>query len=331
MLYWSVVTVCRQVRSFPEIEYIEEETIAAGSQQVPWHLDRLDQRELPLNLQYLPVGAGKLVDIYILDSGINFAHEEFENRAKYSGYDPTDEYEGDDREGTDCHGHGTHVASLAAGKTYGVAKRARVYSVRVLNCQNRGPWSVVLSGLDHVSRVVAERGRPAVISLSLGGNYFQTVNNAIQELYSEGIFSASAAGNDFGSACSQSPASSSYTLTVAGSNSNDGIYFATNYGPCVDIFAPGSNVRAADYSCVACSTVLSGTSMATPLVSGVAAILLSFEPLLRPDVLMDKLTDTAIENTLSFGSIPSSFRFDTPNKLLQVPGEVTVWCMIDMT
>lgn len=310
----------QQVRSIADIEYIEEETIAHGVQQVPWHLDRIDQQELPLNNQYLPIAAGSSVDLYVLDSGIDFAHEEFENRAKYSGYDPTDVYEQDIREGTDCHGHGTHVASLAAGKTYGVAKSVRVYSVRVLNCENRGAWSVVLSGLDHVSRVAAERGRPAIVSLSLGGSYFRTVNDAIQELYVEGIFSASAAGNDFGDACENSPASSSYTFTVAGSSSDDSIYFATNYGQCVDIFAPGDAVRGADYACSTCSQVLSGTSMATPIVSGVAAILLSMEPLLKPQALMDKLTASAVENTLSFSGIPFSSRSLTTNRLLHVPG-----------
>ena len=306
----------------PEVEYIEEETVARGLEQVSWHLDRIDQQQLPLDHHYLPIGSGSLVDLYILDSGINFAHEEFENRAKYSGYDPMDVYEGDNRQGTDCHGHGTHVASLAAGKTYGVAKGVRVYSVRVLNCENRGAWSVILSGLDHVSQVVVQRGRPAIVSLSLGGSYFRTVNDAIQELYNEGIFSASAAGNDMADACGNSPASSSYTFTVAGSNINDNIYFATNFGQCVDIFAPGQNIRGADHTCSTCYKVLSGTSMATPIVSAVAAIMLSLEPLLKPLALMNKLTASAIKNTLSFSDIPFAFRSLTANRLLHVQGEL---------
>lgn len=303
------------------MEYVEEETIARGLQQVPWHLDRVDQHELPLNSQYLPVAGGKGVDLYVLDSGINFAHQEFENRAKYSGYDPMDVYQQENRQGTDCHGHGTHVASLAAGKKYGVAKGVRVYSVRVLDCDNSAPWSVVLQGLDYVSRAVAERGRPAVVSLSLGGPRFRTVNDAIQVLDSEGIFSASAAGNDGGDACEKTPASSSYTFTVAGSTISDNVYFVTNGGQCVDIFAPGQGIRGADYLCPTCSKVMSGTSMATPIVSGAAAILLSLEPLLTPQALRNKLVSSATDNTLTFSSLPPNLRYVTTNKLLYISGE----------
>lgn len=309
-----------QIRLFPEVEYIEEESMAKGM-QIPWHLDRLDQQQLPLNQFYLPVGSGRGVDLYILDSGINYAHEEFENRAKYSGFDPIDFYQNERRRGEDCHGHGTHVASLAAGKTYGVAKGARVYSVRVLDCTNSGPWSAVLQGLDHVMEMVRERGRPAIISQSFGGSYFRAVDEAMQEVYSEGLFSASAAGNERDNACLKTPASSYYTFTVGGTQDDDDIYYYTNYGQCVDMFAPGDRITGADHRCNSCSKVLSGTSMATPMVSGIAAIFLALEPLLKPQALRERLVAASLKNALTFSGIPSNHRALTKNRLLHVAGE----------
>ena len=224
------------------------------------------------------------------------------------------------RLGLDCHGHGTHVASLAGGKTFGTAKKATIYSVRVLNCENFGPWTTVLDGLDYVSRVVQERNRPAVISMSLGGGFTQSVNTAVRNVNALGIPVIVAAGNHQGDSCPRSPAGSPFVITVGGSANGDRIYTFTGFGPCVDIFAPGSSILAADHTCVTCSKFLSGTSMSTPMVSGVAAIHLQREPFLTPAELRDRLTGGSTKGALNFNGIPVDFRASTPNQLLHITG-----------
>ena len=208
------------------------------------------------------------------------------------------------------------------GKTYGTAKKARVYSIRVLDCSNRGRVSTVLDGIDYVSKAIAERGRPAVVSMSLGARYMLSINNAIRKLHSEGIIMVAAAGNDRGDACNTSPASSRHLITVGGTANGDGIYIDTNSGSCVDIFAPGSRVLAAGYRCVTCTRTFSGTSMATPKVSGVAAIHLQREPGLGPDDMKLRLTSTATPNVIDLSSLSSRYRSSTPNLLLYIESKL---------
>ena len=256
-----------------------------------------------------------------MDSGVFYEHDEFENRAKFAQYDPMDRHLGENRTGRDCYGHGTHVASNAAGRTYGTAKKATVYSVRVLDCEGFGTWSVILEGLDYAMRVIPTRGRPAVVSVSVTGGYTQSVNDAIKALYKYGVPVVVAAGNYASDACRWSPASAPNAITVAGSAEGDRLYSKTNYGPCIDIFAPGHNVQGANHECSDCYQFKSGTSFAAPLVSGAVAIMLQRQPRLTPDQILYQLISLSTNNTLDTDSIPANFTSSTPNRLLFIPGE----------
>lgn len=318
-----------QVRLFPEVDYIEEEGIATGTQDrdLLWYLDRIDQSHLPLDYFYNPIGDGSGADVYILDSGISYNHAEFEYRAKYGGYDAVDAFDRTTRKGLDCHGHGTHVASLCGGKTYGSAKKVTLYSIRVLRCDNTAPWSFVINGLDYVARIAPKRRRPAIVSMSLGGYFYRAMNDAVASIISQGIHVITVAGNGKHDSCTTSPGSSRHAITVAGTRNGDGLYLlgsGTNHGACVDIFAPGESILAADFRCHNCSKYLSGTSMAAPLVSGVAAIHLSQEPLLTPSELKQKLINESIKNVIDYTGMPSQFKSRTPNRLVHLPGKCCV-------
>ena len=241
--------------------------------------------------------------------GINYDHSEFDGkRALYTGYDPVDNRYGSDQSGRDCHGHGTHVASLACGKLYGVAKKANCYSVRVLNCFGIGLWSVVIEGLISAAKIITCKNprRPAIISMSLRGPNADSVNNVSSNIVSMGIPIVAAAGNDQNDACNYSPASAPGVITVAGSALGDDVYYYTNCGPCVDIFAPGHNVTGAYYICNDCTIPFSGTSMATPLVSGVIALYLQEQPLLCPSQIKQKLKEDCLKNVLNFNDLNCS-------------------------
>ena len=220
----------------------------------------------------------------------------------------------------DCQGHGTHCASLAAGKTSGAAKKANLYSVRVLACNNFGPWSAIMAGLNHVAEKVKETRRPSVISMSLGGGYSLTVDNLVTTIVRGNIPVIVAAGNERDDACDYTPASNSLAITVGGSKSGAGMYYYTNGGKCVDIIAPGQSVLGADRSCDTCTKYLSGTSMATPLVAGVAAIHLQRQPLLTPAQVKQKIIDDSCKNVLDFTDLLSSLKSSTPNRLLHITG-----------
>ena len=238
----------------------------------------------------------------------------------YTGYDPVDDYYRTNQKGRDCNGHGTHVASLACGKYYGVAKKANCYSVRVLGCSGSAPWSVVIDGLNSAATNITNKNprRPAIISMSLRGSNTSSVNNVSSNIVNSGIPIVAAAGNDRDDACNYSPASVPEVITVASSARGDDVSSFTNGGSCADIFAPGSDVTAAGYGCdgCTCTRTLSGTSMATPLVSGAIALYLQEQPLLTPSQIMQKLTEDCLMSVLNFDGLSFSLQDTTPNCLL---------------
>lgn len=323
----------------PYVKLVEQDqimTAMAAQSGATWGLDRVDQSSLPLNGQYIyrdSAGAG--VNVYVIDTGLAAGHSEFAGRVgpgknfapnndgTLGGLIPggilpinlgaldlgTGLLQGptDPDDTTDCNGHGTHVAGTTAGTVYGVAKLATVHAVRVLGCSGSGSNAGVIEGVDWVA---ANAVKPAVANMSLGGGDSAALDVAVQNVIASGIAMAVAAGNDSANACSGSPNKVPEAITVGSTTNTDAMSSFSNYGSCVDIFAPGSNITSADYSTSNGSTVLSGTSMASPHVAGAVALILSENPAATPNQVITTLISNASAGKLS------SLGSGSPNLLL---------------
>jgi aqualysin 1 len=293
----------------PNVAYIEADMpVQASTLQTgaTWGIDRIDQRSLPLSTSFSYTNTGAGVNAYILDTGIRFTHTEFVGRA-VSGYDAVDGGSADD-----CNGHGTHVSGTVGGTLYGVAKGVTLVAVRVLDCAGSGTTAGVVAGIDWVT---ANHVKPAVANMSLGGGASTAIDDAVTRSVAAGVTYAVAAGNGnqggkAQNACNYSPARAATALTVGATTSTDAKASYSNYGTCVDLFAPGSSIKSSWYTGDAATNTISGTSMATPHVVGVIALYLQSNPGASPAAV-----EAAIEAAATTGKVTSPGT-GSPNLLL---------------
>ena len=298
----------RYLAADPSVEYVQQNaavmTTATQTNPPSWGLDRIDQESAVGDGSYTyPDSGGEGVTAYIIDTGIEIDHPDFEGRASH-GIDTVD----GDNDATDCNGHGTHVAGTVGGAEHGVAKNVDLVAVRVLDCAGSGSFEGVIEGIDWVTD---NAQLPAVANMSLGGAFSQAVNDAVEASVAAGVTYAVAAGNEYASdACNVSPGSAPSALTVAASDEGDALASFSNIGTCVDIIAPGVDITSAWLN--GGTNTISGTSMASPHVAGAAALYLGENSGATPDEVGAALTDNALVDVVSD---PGT---GTPNLLLNI-------------
>jgi subtilisin family serine protease len=278
----------------PRVSFVEKEqiyTASATQTGATWGLDRVDQRALPLSGTFSYTGSGNGVTAYIIDTGILTSHTQFGGRAS-SGFDAVTA----GGSAIDCNGHGTHVAGTVGGSTYGVAKNVKLVAVRVLDCNGSGTTSGVIAGIDWVT---ANAKLPAVANMSLGGGASSALDAAVQRAITKGVTFAIAAGNSNLNACNYSPARVTAAITVGATTTTDSRASYSNYGSCVDLFAPGSGITSAWYTSTTATNTISGTSMATPHVAGVAALYLGANPAASPATVASAIRANATSGVVA--------------------------------
>jgi subtilisin family serine protease len=254
--------------------YASSVTPIAVQPNPTWGLDRIDQHSLPLDGKFSPLSAGKGVTAYVVDTGIARANAEFKGRIR-GGFSSVPG-------GTeDCNGHGTHVSGTIGGSTFGVARAVTLVPVRVLDCNGHGSATGVIAGLDWVVGN-HKAGEPAVLNMSLGGGVSAALDKAVKRVVADGVTVVVAAGNTNSDACLSSPSRVPTAITVGATQRTDQRASFSNWGTCVDMFAPGVNITSAWVGGSKSTNTISGTSMATPHVTGAAAVVLSVHPQMKP-------------------------------------------------
>ncbi len=289
----------------PNVAYVEEDgivSIRATQTGATWGLDRVDQRDLPLNQTYNYDTTASNVHAYIIDTGVLLNHSQFTGRMG-NGFDAVTT----GGNANDCQGHGTHVAGTVGGSTFGVAKGVTIHPVRVLGCNGSGTNSGVIAGMDWVTQ---NHVKPAVANMSLGGGASQATDDAVQRMVAAGVTVVVAAGNDNGDACTKSPARAPNAITVGSTTSTDARSSFSNFGTCVDIFGPGSSITSAWYTSTTATNTISGTSMASPHVAGAAALYLASNPTATPAQVTQALISNSTPNKVTSPGTGS------PNRLL---------------
>jgi subtilisin family serine protease len=308
-------TAARRLAADPDVAYVAQNhtvhLLADQTNPPSWGLDRIDQRDLPLNSDYHYDVTASNVTAYVIDTGIRVTHQTFGGRAVW-GTNTTG-----DGNNTDCNGHGTHVAGTIGGSQYGVAKGIHLVAVKVLDCSGSGSFAGVAQGIDYVTAQHAA-GAPAVANMSLGAQGSDTTTeNAVRNSIADGVTYAIASGNSNANACNFTPARVTEAITVNASDINDARASFSNFGTCTDIFAPGVNITSSWNTSDTATNTISGTSMATPHVAGGAALYLSANPSASPATVQQALKDNA---TLNHITNPGT---GSPNRLLYTLSGVT--------
>jgi subtilisin family serine protease len=297
----------QRLASDPSVNYVEQDrTVRIATTQSPtpsWGLDRIDQHNLPLDNAYTYPTAGVVVTAYIIDTGIRTTHSDFGGRAVW-GTNKTG-----DGTNTDCNGHGTHVAGTVGGSAHGVAKAVRLVAVKVLGCSGSGALSGITAGIDWVT--ADHTSGPAVANLSLGAQSSDSaLETAVRNSIADGVTYAIASGNNSADACNFTPARVSEAITVNASTRTDARASFSNFGSCTDIFAPGENITSDGNTSDTATKIMSGTSMATPHVAGVAALILGASPGATPAQVWSTMLANATPNKITSPGTGS------PNRLL---------------